>query len=64
MDTPMGRPTVLTVAEEKLLVTYVLHMAMIGFPLMLSDLCVEVQKIVVSDGRRNPMKDGKPGEAL
>ena len=63
MDTPMGRPTVLTPAEEQLLVTYILHMAAIGFPLMLNDLFIEVQKIVLSDGRPHMMKNSKPGEA-
>ena len=62
MDTPMGRPTVLTPAEEQLLVSYILHMAVIGFPLTVNDLFTEVQKIVLSDGRKHKMKDGKPGE--
>ena len=63
MDTPMGRPTILTAVEEQLLMTYILHMAVIGFPLTLNDLFLEVQKIVLSDGRPNMMKNGKPGEA-
>ena len=62
MDTPMGQPTVLTPAEEQLLVSYILHMAVIGFPLTVNDLFTEVQKIVMSDGRKHKMKDGKPGE--
>ena len=62
MDTPMGRPTVLTPAEEQLLISYILHMAVIGFPLTVNDLFTEVQKIILSDGRKHKMKDGKPGE--
>ena len=46
MDTPMGRPTVLTAAEEQLLVTYILHMAVIGFPLTFNDLFLEVFCVV------------------
>ena len=62
METPIGRPTVLTPAEEELLVHYILHMAMIGFPLTVNYLFSEVQKIVLADGRKSTMKDGKPGE--
>ena len=52
----------LTPAEEELLVRYIFHMAMIGFPLTVNDLFSEVQKIVLADGQKSTMKDGKPGE--
>ena len=58
----MGRPTVLAPTEEQLIVTYILYMAVIRFPLTVNDLFTEVQKIVLSTGRKHTMKDGKPGE--
>ena len=61
MDTPLGRPTVLTAAEELQLVEHIQNMADIGFPLTTDDFLGEVAEIVKAEKRPNPFKDGKPG---
>ena len=56
-----GPQTVLTSAEESVLVEYVNLMARIGFPIKRQELSSEVKKILDIDGRKNPFKDNKPG---
>ena len=62
MSVCLGRPTVLTEAEEQYIVNYILHMASIGYPLTIDQVKAEVSVIIKEDGRLNPFTDDKPGE--
>ena len=60
----IGRHTVLTDDEEQVLVNYIKFMSSIGYPLTRMDLRQEVQKVIRRDGRKNPFKDGLPGNYI
>ena len=57
-----SRPaTILTPAEESMLVQWSLHMADIGYGRTREQLCLTVKKILDKDGRQNPFWDNFPG---
>ena len=58
---PPGRSTVLTSAEEEVLVNYCTLMSSIGYPLKRSELLVEVKWVMDHDGRKTPFKNNLPG---
>lgn len=60
--TKPGPKTVLTAAEEDVLVNYIKLMADIGYPVSRAELKREVKKILDTDGRKNPFKNNLPGE--
>ena len=51
----------LTKEEESLLVDYIEQMSGIGYPLTRIDVREEVGRIINSEGRITPFKDGVPG---
>lgn len=55
-----GPDTILTAAEEKLLVDYTIHMAEIGFGRTQEQICNTVKNILDKDGPPNPFKNNKP----
>ena len=57
-----GRATVLTKAEEQVLVDYCKLMAEIGYPLKRFELCSEVKRCLDHDGRRTPFNNNLPGK--
>ena len=59
-----GPPTVLTEAEEQMLVDWALHMADIhvGYGRTREQLCATVKEIIDKDGRENPFVDNYPGK--
>ena len=57
-----GPATVLTSAEEDMLVQWSLHMADIGYGRTREQLCLTVKKILDKDGRPNPFRDNYPGK--
>ena len=57
-----GPPTVLTTAEEQMLVDWALHMADIGYGHTREQLCATVKEILDKDGRENPFTDNYPGK--
>lgn len=57
----MGPPTVLTDAEEQLLVNRVIANAKKGIPLKRSTLIQTVQEVIEGDGRDIPFTNGTPG---
>ena len=56
-----GPDTILTAAEEQMLVNYVIHMAEIGYGRTREHLCNTVKEILEKDGRPNPFKNNRPG---
>ena len=59
---PRGHPTILTNAEEELIVTAVVASGEYGFGRDKVDILSIVQDFVTTMGRPNPFKNGKPGE--
>lgn len=57
-----GRSTVLTKAEETVLVDYCKLMASVGYPLIGYQLLAEVKKVLDHDGRPTPFKNNLPGK--
>lgn len=57
-----GPATILTPAEENMLVQWSLHMADIGYGRTREQLCMTVKKILDKDGRVNPFRDNCPGK--
>lgn len=57
----IGRDTVLSEAEEEVLVNWLIQLAKCGFPRKRSDLINTVANIVKDDGRPNAFKNGRPG---
>lgn len=57
-----GRPTVLTVDEEKLLVECICTLGEWGFPLQDSDVLDIVQDYMKSKNIRSPFKEHRPGK--
>lgn len=58
----MGPPTILSTQEESELVHWLKELASTGFPRKKADLLNTVQKIVLTNKRDTPFKDGRPGE--
>ena len=58
----IGASTVLTPAEEDVLVLWLQSCLKRGFPRQDENLLNEVQKILIEDERDNPFKDSKPGK--
>lgn len=58
--TKPGPKTILTKAEETVLVNYAKLMAEIGCPLSRPEFCREVKKILDLDGRPNPFQNNLP----
>ncbi|XP_033753176.1 uncharacterized protein LOC117336676 [Pecten maximus] len=58
---PGTRPT-LTKQEEKTLVTYIQHMADVGYPLTRKEILLEVKKVLDTDGRKTPFNNNMPGK--
>jgi hypothetical protein len=56
-----GRPGLLSVAKEALLVEYMLKMATLGYPLTLGQLKMKVATLVQE--RTNPFTKGIPGKS-
>ena len=54
--------TVLTPAEEKMLVDWAIHMGRIGYCRTRGELLDTVKKILDSDGRKNPFTKNRPGK--
>jgi len=52
-----GPPTVLTAAEEQMLVDWALHMANIGYGRTREQLCATDKEILDKDGCENPFTD-------
>ena len=56
-----GPDTILTVAEEQMLVDYLIHTAQIGYGRTKEHLCNTVKEILENVGRPNPFKNNRPG---
>ena len=59
--TSFGHCKVLTMAEEEKVANWLELMAAIGHPVTKYQLCDKVQELILSDGRKNPFVDGRPG---
>ena len=57
-----GPATVLTPAEECMLVQWSLHMADVGYGRTREQLCLTVKTILDKDDRENPFRDNCPGK--
>ena len=62
MSTKRGPPTVLTAAEEQMLVDWALPMADLGYGRTREHMCATVKEILDKDGRENPFTDNYPGK--
>ena len=61
IDARSGPDTVLTKEEETILVDFILHMVKIGYPLTKRAVLDHVQEIILTEGRKSPFKNGRPG---
>ena len=59
--TKPGSKTILTSAEEAVLVNYLKLMADVGYPVSRLELKTEVKKLLDRDGRNTPFKNNMPG---
>ncbi|KAF2893026.1 hypothetical protein ILUMI_13150 [Ignelater luminosus] len=57
----MGPDTILSTEEEKKLVDWIISMRKCGFSIKKDDLLDTVHAIIKGDGRKNPFKNGRPG---
>ena len=57
-----GPDTILTTAEEEMLVNYAIHMSEIGYGCTKEQILLTVKKILDTDHRPNPFKANKPGK--
>ena len=58
----MGPPTILTSAEENMLVHWAIEMAAIGYGRTREQLCLTVKEMLDKDGRANPFRQNMHGE--
>lgn len=58
----MGRPPVLTTAEEKYLEDWIIGKAKIGLPMLKYDVKDSVCNVIKSTKRKTPFVDDRPGE--
>ena len=56
-----GAPTILTPKEEGMIASAMMHANDLGFPQKREDMKVIVETFLSSHNRKNPFKDGKPG---
>jgi len=56
-----GPASVLTQAEEQLLMDHILACGKIGYPLSKKDVKLLVKTIITEDGRENPFTESMPG---
>ena len=57
----VGRPTVFSEDEERILVEYIVSLAKIGYGLDINNLQVIVKNVVVEMQKITPFKDSTPG---
>lgn len=62
LDARIGRPSVLTPEEEKLIVNWIVDIAKAGFPVTKDALVSSVSRLVKDLGRDNPFTESVPGE--
>lgn len=58
----IGGPTIFTIAEENILVKWIIEMGELGFPVTKSQLLESVTKLVQNLNRENPFKNNQPGK--
>ena len=61
-STRRGPPTILTSAEENMLVHWAIEMAAIGYGRTREELCLTVKAMLDKDGRANPFRQNMPGK--